>query len=194
MVYLSSSPRDAVRAQSILAGWNIRIHCAADLSEALLLLEVVGAKVLMVDYIFTGGSWSDALLAASTHCPDTAVIVAVPTRLALAWEDIIPAGGYDVVLKPFTPEEIGPVVENANQYARELRSDRAARKKKVLSPTPDQASWSMHHPGQETGVHGGSGKPGRGIAHRAFLLFRNGWSFLKRPFHRRAVPRRQQGG
>jgi hypothetical protein len=133
-VYLTASPRDGARARLLLARFNVWVHCATGLEEAVLLLKTVGAKVLLVDHSFLEGNWPDSVRETSERCPATAVIVAVPVHLASEWENVIAAGGYEAVLKPFALEELGPVVRNAETYAREFLAapECTAREKAVL--------------------------------------------------------------
>ena len=48
--------------------------------------------------------------------------VAVPPHLACLWQAVASFGGYEVVLKPFSLAECGPILWNADRYAREFPS------------------------------------------------------------------------
>ncbi len=174
-VYLTSSARDGARARLLLARFNVSVHCAAGLEAAVALVKTVGARVLLVDHSFLEGTWPGAIREASERFPETAVIVAVPVRLASEWESVITAGGYDAVLKPFALEELGPVVRNAETYAREFLSapECTARKKAVLDAI---RNLSDVDPGRA------ALKSKRPLARRIAGLYRGSRAFVRKTF------------
>ena len=134
-VYLTSSSRDAIKAWRLLAKFNIRMYWATSLADALSLVKTVGALVLLVDESFHGGTWHDAIREVLIQSSETAVVVAAPLWNASVWEHVVPAGGFDVVLKPLALEEVGPIVRNAAEFAREFlaTSTRKARERALLT-------------------------------------------------------------
>lgn len=134
-VYLTGSIRDAVRAQRVVAAVHVRVYRAANLAEAIVVLRTVQGMVLLVDYSFPGGGWRDALRVVSQRYPEAAVVVAVAPCYACVWEQVFAAGGFEVVLKPFDLQELGPILREADSYSSEFFSSSARLAHKMAAVT-----------------------------------------------------------
>jgi DNA-binding NarL/FixJ family response regulator len=138
-VYLTRSVQEAVSLQHLLAAARVRVYRAASLSEAIVMLRTVKGMVLLVDYSFPGGNWRDALRVVSRQYPESAVVVAAAVRRAAVWEQVFAAGGFEVVLKPFELQEVGPILREADTFSREFFSS-SARLAQETAPSTEVGS------------------------------------------------------
>ena len=124
-VYLTRSITAAVELQMVAKCISLRVHQASDLREALLLLRVTGAHVVLVDLPFLHQDLPAVLGALERACPQAAVVVVAPEKDADRWEDVLRLGGFDMVLRPFWREELAEVLDAANEYAVQHRTPEA---------------------------------------------------------------------
>ena len=118
-VYLTRSIRAAVELQSAAMQLSIRVHRAADMKEAQILLRITGAHVILIDLPATREELSTVLHSLDCSCPQEAVVVVASEVDAARWEDVMQFGGFDMVLRPFSRQEVAVVVDAADRYAGE---------------------------------------------------------------------------
>lgn len=123
-VYLTSSLWAATEAFHILTPANIRLCRAVTLREARLLLRILPARVLLVDTIFDDGQWKDALEQVQREQLPVCVVVATAAYESDLWAAILRAGGFDVVLKPFSRLTLVHAVQDAHRHACGFDEDR----------------------------------------------------------------------
>lgn len=126
-VYLTSSLWAATEAFHILTPANIRLCRAVTLREARLLLRILPSRVLLVDTIFDDGQWADALEAVQREQLPVCVVVATAAYESDLWAAILRAGGFDVVLKPFSRLTLVHAVQDAHRHACGFDEDRKGR-------------------------------------------------------------------
>lgn len=150
-VYLTHSIAQAVHLQRIVKGVAIRVHRAATLAEAQILLQITGARVMLVDLHFWGRNLRRLFDSFHSTSPQSAVVIVAPEVDAGQWEEVLREGGFDMVLYPFSREELAVVMHDADDYAaRHLTDDaRAARLAEILSAMREQARPNSHKVGQE---------------------------------------------
>jgi response regulator of citrate/malate metabolism len=115
-VYLAARIEDAVWGAQLAAPAGIRIHRAATLDELAMLMDVVEARIVLADFQHPEENWKDVLRLLEERYPGSVLIVAAAPRDATVWEQVVLAGGFDVVLKPFTRAELLLVLGQAQRY------------------------------------------------------------------------------
>jgi DNA-binding response OmpR family regulator len=112
---LSVSPfeEDHVCLEHILTPRAWKVRGARTLREGLLFLHQDPSAIAIFEADLTVGRWSDALQALLLLPNPPAFIVA--SRLAdhSLWIEVLEAGGYDVLAKPFQESEVARIVQLA---------------------------------------------------------------------------------
>ncbi len=116
-VYLTSSIREAERVSRILKPANILLYHAASLDEAEMRLRRAKVRVLLTNSSFRGGNWKDALETASHIRRAVAVVVAAKSADEQLWIAVLELGAYDLVQKPFEPDDLRRILETASVHA-----------------------------------------------------------------------------
>jgi DNA-binding NtrC family response regulator len=116
-VYLTRSIKAAVELQTIAKRVSIRVHRAADLAETLILLRITGARVVLVDLPVGRQNLQRFLHALECAWPQAAVVVVASEIDADRWEDVVRFGGFDMMLRPFSRQELTVVFDAADEYA-----------------------------------------------------------------------------
>ena len=116
-VFLSSSERDLQTVTRLLKSLGIHVHHAALLEQAELLLTVTDALVLLSDMKFLDGSWTDAQRTLDRLHPHVALVLAVEDADEQLWIDVLEQGVYDLVLRPFSADELRRILQNAHAHA-----------------------------------------------------------------------------
>lgn len=150
-VYLTHSIAQAVHLQRIVKGVAIRVHRAATLAEAQILLQITGARVMLVDLHFWGRNLRRLFDSFHLTSPQSAVVVVAPEVDAGQWEEVLCEGGFDTVLYPFSREELAVVMHDADEYAAQHLTDdaRAARLTGIRSAIRAHAKLNSDKTGQE---------------------------------------------
>ena len=117
-VFLGCSGKDYQVATSYLDAAHVRLHRAGSLEEADLLLAHGGARVLLTETTFPGGSWQDAVALKTTRHPGAVLVVTAESADEGLWLDVLEQGAYDLILKPFVADELLRVLANADACAR----------------------------------------------------------------------------
>jgi DNA-binding response OmpR family regulator len=97
---------DRVRLREILSQGNWELHEASDCRGALALLRDQSVPVILCERDHADGDWED-LLKATARLPAAPNLI-VFSRLAdeSLWAEVLNLGGFDVLMKPFEPEEV----------------------------------------------------------------------------------------
>jgi DNA-binding NtrC family response regulator len=115
-VFLTSSEPQLQAVSGLLPRAGIRIHHAAVLGQAELLLGATRATVLLTEAKFLNGTWEDAIDMLRSH-PEVAVVVTSALADERLWLDALERGAYDLLAQPFAGEEVRRTLENAHLHA-----------------------------------------------------------------------------
>ncbi|MFB3779020.1 MAG: two-component system response regulator [Bryobacteraceae bacterium] len=118
---ISASEEDHRSLARILGSAEWRTRHARTLSEGLVLLREESASVVICEDRLTDGDWRAALhLSAQIACPPSFIVA---SRLAdeRLWAEVLNAGGFDLLLKPFDKKEVLWVATAAWRQSRERR-------------------------------------------------------------------------
>src|SRR5579871_2892333 len=128
-VYLTHSVRAAVEMQEVATRASIRIYRATDLADARILIRIAEARVILVDLHFACQNLEGLLDTLHRACPRAAIIVVALEIDADRWQDVVRFGGFDMVLRPFSQQELTVVLDAADEYAtRQLTPEARARR------------------------------------------------------------------
>jgi DNA-binding NtrC family response regulator len=116
-IYFAAQPEDGIEAARLAARTGIRLYRAATRVELDTLMSATGSRIVLADYSNPNGDWRYILNLLEERYPGTVLIVACDVCDARKWEEVIPAGGFDVVLKPFSEFELLLVLGEAERYA-----------------------------------------------------------------------------
>jgi DNA-binding response OmpR family regulator len=99
-------PADRVRLREILSQGNWELHEASGCSQALALLRSQRIPVLLCERGHADSGWKE-LLEATARLPAPPNLI-VFSRLAdeSLWAEVLNLGGFDVLMRPFEPEEV----------------------------------------------------------------------------------------
>jgi DNA-binding NtrC family response regulator len=122
-VYLTASLEDALHADTLLASVGMRIQRARSLEIAISLLRVLHSRVLLVDETYPDGEWQEAAQRLTSERPKAVLVVATAVEGRAFWREVAAFGGFDVVIKPLTGQELCAVLWEADRYARNYLSD-----------------------------------------------------------------------
>ena len=95
---------------------RIRLHRAADLRELGILLRMVQAPVVLADAHFPGGEWRDALRYLAERRLEVPLVVAAPTITSALWREVLLAGGFGLVKRPFAAGDLTVALDSASRY------------------------------------------------------------------------------
>lgn len=123
---VSNSPADQRSLGHLFRHTKWTLLEAANCSDAIQVIEDRPVPVVICDVTLPDGCWKDVLnrTAAGEHPP----LLIVTARLAddRLWSEVMDAGGYDVLEKPFNQSELVRVVSLAwLQWKSQFRSNRA---------------------------------------------------------------------
>lgn len=115
------SAADAATLRTILSQPDWDLMCAADWEYAARLVTVGRASVVLLDRDSVAGDWRTALARLAAANRSASVMLVSRVSDDYLWNEIIQAGGYDVVAKPFRKHELLTAIHFA------LRQSRAAK-------------------------------------------------------------------
>jgi len=103
---ISPSPADRVRLREILSPANWKLYEASGCREAMTLLREQSVPVVLCERDQTDCNWEEFL-------DTTARLPAAPNLIVFSrladeslWAKVLNLGGFDVLVKPFDPEEV----------------------------------------------------------------------------------------
>ncbi len=104
--------RDFLGNLSTESGWEL--HLARTFQEAVTVMQTQRAGVVLSETRFADGHcWRDLLKEIQRHEFPPMLIVADRLADERLWSEVLSLGGYDLLLKPFEPEEVLHVVKSA---------------------------------------------------------------------------------
>ena len=117
-IYLTRSVEAATELQALAHANAICFERTTGLAETILLIERTSvAQVVLVD-LPSSQSELAALLHALRHArPLVAIVVVADEVDAEKWPEVMRSGAVDMVLRPFRPQELVPVLKAAHKCA-----------------------------------------------------------------------------
>lgn len=109
----SPYPDDRILLPEILKHRNWQWHNSQGCREALELLERHAVAVLLCERDQPDGCWQDLLDGAAKLAAPPSLIVFSRLADEYLWAEVLNLGGYDVLIKPFDPEEVLRVTSSA---------------------------------------------------------------------------------
>lgn len=106
LVAITQNPDDAETLRQIAAGYGWRISIVGSSDAAIALLKEQPTPLVICDRDISGEAWRDVL--AKVAALPQAVCVLLASRVVddYLWNQVIRHHGYDVVVKPFQPEQL----------------------------------------------------------------------------------------
>ena len=122
LLVVSPDDRDHRSLHHILER-DCKLHRAAGRRDALSLVRRYRPKVVICDQLLNDGDWRDLLADLQTEKEMPTMIVS--SRLAddRLWAEVLNLGGYDLLMKPFTAEEVSLVVKMAARRSGSTRGN-----------------------------------------------------------------------
>ena len=114
VILISVDPHVHAAALQALEGWEILT--AESLPEAQTLLQRREIGVVLCDRTTPGLDWRDAVTCLSAPPYRACVIVLAQTARRNDWDDVVEAGGYELLSEPFTSEDLFRVVRAGWSY------------------------------------------------------------------------------
>lgn len=110
---VSPSPETHSRLRGIFSHTNWSLHEAKSLHDALEFLREHRTPVVICERKLPDGCWQDMSveLLSVPHPPN--LIVTAPDADDTLWADVLNRGGYDVLARPFDPNEVTRIVSLA---------------------------------------------------------------------------------
>jgi DNA-binding response OmpR family regulator len=136
-VYLTASLEDAMRADLLLAPVGMQVQRARTLEIATSLLRVLRGRVLLVDETYPDGKWQKAAQRVAGERPEVVLVVATAAGSRELRREVAALGGFDVVNKPLTGQELRAVLWDADRYARNYLSAEPASGTRIGSRPQD---------------------------------------------------------
>jgi DNA-binding NtrC family response regulator len=113
-VYLSGSTAAAESVKRLMNSRELVIHAVFNLDQARAELSNTGARVLLADREFSGGTWEDAVKCSRSVDPIVRAVVLLPSFEGGVWVETLRRGAYDVVAAPVKPEVLRRIIEGAS--------------------------------------------------------------------------------
>jgi DNA-binding NtrC family response regulator len=106
LVAIMQDPDDSKSLAQIAAGYGWKISIVGSSDAAVTLLKGQPTPLVICDRDLSGEAWHDAL--GKIAAQPQAVCVLLASRVAdqYLWNQVIQHHGYDLVVKPFQPEEL----------------------------------------------------------------------------------------
>lgn len=100
----NSYDSEALRQLAAIYGWRISIVGSSDAAIALLKEQPI--PLVICDRDLVGEAWPDVLAKVAAQPQAVCVLLASSVMDDYLWHQVIRHNGYDVVAKPFQPEEL----------------------------------------------------------------------------------------
>ena len=124
LTVLSVSPYEGDHQvlRSIVSRSNWALLCASDCHDAWRLVHSAPVSVVITERRFPDGfSWRELTEEMGNMQDAPAVIVAAPSDSESVWDQAIAAGAFDVLVKPFQPDDVRRAISMAWQKSRDAR-------------------------------------------------------------------------
>jgi DNA-binding response OmpR family regulator len=113
---VSKDPQDHSTLRRILSGLPWLVSVAANCRQAVRQLSREKVSVIFCESLLEDGTWKSVLghIRGNAHPP----LLIVTSRVAdeHLWAEVLNLGGYDVLAKPFNPEEVRHVCTTASLW------------------------------------------------------------------------------
>jgi len=103
---VSPLPADRLQLRAILSQGSWKLHEASTCGEAVAFLRDHSVPVLLSDRDHADGNWEELLNAMATLSAPPKLIVFSRLADESFWAEVLNMGGFDVLMKPFQPEEV----------------------------------------------------------------------------------------
>lgn len=103
---ITPSDEDHEILRSIFFQSNWTIHAARNCVEASGFLSAHDIPVIICERTLPDGTWKDVFALAGALPKPAQVLVASRLADERLWAEVLNLGGYDVLLKPFVPDEV----------------------------------------------------------------------------------------
>jgi DNA-binding NtrC family response regulator len=110
---VGQSPRDQLALSECFRSSRWRLTGAAGVTSGLEMLSGNRIDVVISDICLPDGVWSDLRRSQSSGHRLPPIVVASDSMDARLWADALSRGAYDVLVKPYSTEEVLYVVRNA---------------------------------------------------------------------------------
>lgn len=121
---VSKDASDHVTLRRILSGLPWSVSAAANCRQAVRELSREKISIIFCESLLEDGTWKSVLghIRGGAHPP----LLVVTSRVAdeHLWAEVLNLGGYDVLAKPFSPEEVRHVCTTASLWLMQLASPR----------------------------------------------------------------------
>ena len=132
VLLVSGSPDRCGKLASLLRSNHCDVYETATCRQAVPLLSQEVAVVL-TDPHLPDGDWKQLTAEARRLERPPSIIVVSDASDWKLWADVLTAGGYDLLTKPWTPESVGWMVESAYRRWQRGREVDTARRSNALS-------------------------------------------------------------
>ena len=121
---ISQDPEDHATLRRILSGLSWVVSTAANCRQAVRKLSLEEVSVIFCESLLEDGTWKNVL--AQTRGEAHPPLLIVTSRVAdeHLWAEVLNLGGYDVLAKPFNPEEVRHVCTTASLWLVHLAGPR----------------------------------------------------------------------
>jgi DNA-binding response OmpR family regulator len=106
LVAITQNPEDAEALQQIATSYGWRISIVDSSDAAIALLKEQPTPLVICDRNLSTEDWRDVLAKIAAQPQTACVLVASRAADDYLWHQVIRHHGYDVVAKPFQPEEL----------------------------------------------------------------------------------------
>jgi DNA-binding NtrC family response regulator len=129
LLSVSPSRRDHEYLESILGRSKWRVHCVSSCPEAWTILHQATISVVITEDSFPDGhGWKDLVQEVAAMREVVPVIVTSRACGDALWMDVLAAGAFDLLPKPFEPDEARRLITLAWRYVQDVRALKAVRK------------------------------------------------------------------
>jgi len=127
ILLVSPAPEDHALLEPLLSGAGRKMYSARSYREAVTVLCRDRFAVVLCERDLPDGKWKDLLSQIAPLADPPCLIVTSQVADEYLWAEVLNLGGYDVLAKPFHPEEVTRVVALACEHWRRAhRSSPAA--------------------------------------------------------------------
>lgn len=129
---VSSAEEDVRFLRHLFSHSNWIIHTARGCAEATEFLQRRHIPIILCDFELADGTWRDMLRTLADLAEPALLIVASRTADDYLWAEVLNLGGYDVLMKPYDPQEVMRVISLAWLHWKNLR-ERGRNKQPLLA-------------------------------------------------------------
>jgi len=115
LLVVSSSPEDAEQVRGMLRETQWSVHSAWSLQHALAVLNDHPIAVVICERDLPDGCWRDLLYAPPRADRGALLIVTSGLADSWLWTEVLNAGGFDVIPKPFCQRDVTWVLASATR-------------------------------------------------------------------------------